>query len=582
MSVSARSEVTALRHVRVSRAALCALGVLIVAKIMVLVVARPSVSAAAVPVFVWHDVAIAAVWALMDRQTVRREWLWLLYAALVGYVAINVPVTHVLGSPLTWTMMQAAGGALSDSIAHYLTGATAVVMGAIVACGVALPRLIRHDVRVPRAMVAAAAATIVAGAALAPQVDTRGLERNAVTALLRWPRVAAATMPAASWRDSDAPAPAVSLPALGGTARAQNLLVVILESMAAQYLGLYGASPDPMPALSRLAQQSVVFDAAYAVYPESVKGLYATLCGRSPVFGVSMVDMIATGRAPCDPPARAFARLGYATSLVHSGRFAYLGMDTLVAGQGFDITADAGTISGRVQSSFGVDEASSVTWLLDWTRRVRDERRPFFAVYMPVAGHHPYAANTPGPFAGDDDLSRYRNAVHETDVALQSLLDGLQAQGTLDHTTIVVFGDHGEAFGQHPGNSGHTLFIHDENVRVPYVIRVPGVTSAMRVPQPVSVLDTMPTLMELVGLPVPDGIEGRSLLDPRARIAPFFADYSLGWLGLRDGCWKVQHNINAARSELFDVCRDPGERHDLAPLHPDRTSAYVRRLTAWR
>ena len=66
---------------------------------------------------------------------------------------------------------------------------------------------------------------------------------------------------------------------------------------------------------------------------------------------------------------------------------------------------------------------------------------------------------------------------------------------------MVVFGDHGEAFGEHPGNFAHTLFIHEENVRVPYVIAAPGVVDSeqRRVQRVASAIDTAPTILDLAG-----------------------------------------------------------------------------------
>jgi hypothetical protein len=64
-------------------------------------------------------------------------------------------------------------------------------------------------------------------------------------------------------------------------------------------------------------------------------------------------------------------------------------------------------------------------------------------------------------------------------------------------------------------------------------------------------------------------------------MALFFTDYSLGWLGLRDGCWKYLYDMDAGRSRLFDVCADPGELRDRAEELPARVSAYRERVRAW-
>jgi hypothetical protein len=71
------------------------------------------------------------------------------------------------------------------------------------------------------------------------------------------------------------------------------------------------------------------------------------------------------------------------------------------------------------------------------------------------------------------------------------------------------------------------------------------------------------------------------LLAPGARMSLFFTDYSMGWLGLRDGCWKYQLETSSRRSRLFDVCRDPGEQNDLAPAETERVNAYRGRIESW-
>ncbi len=584
------------RKAPASRVAISLLGVLVLAKALVLIRAGIGFHAVSEFAYFWQDIAVAlafGVFALSPKMRTGLNFLemspglvlvWTVYTLLVTYVAINVPITGVLGSPLTWPLIRAARGPLADSIVMYLTPQTAAAALTVLIAGTMLPIALRRVQRISTWAIAAAFAMMLAGAVTAPRLDTRGFDRNALTALAMWPRVSAAAASATKWRDSAFEASPPRLGALAGTARGMNVLMVILESTGAQYLGVYGAAADPMPTLSRISRSSLVFDAAYAVYPESIKGLYAAMCARSPRFGATMEALLAKPDGPCESPARALARAGYATSLFHSGRFGYLGMDALVASLGFDHLADAGAIGGHVQSSFGVDEASTVASMLAWIDTT-DTRgtAPFFTVYMPAAGHHPYATNVPGPFTGDDDLSRYRNALHETDAALSTLLAGLESRGRLAQTMLIIFGDHGEAFGQHAGNIGHTLFIHDENVRVPYLISIPGVTNAeTRVLSPASVLDTAPTLFDLMGITPPAGVEGRSLLAPGARIAPFFADYSLGWLGLRDGCWKYQFNVNALQSHLFNVCEDPAETINRAEEQPARVTSYRKTLTNWK
>lgn len=535
--------------------------------------------------YFWQDVLVVLVFYAIDRVIGRPLLAWTAYLALVLYAAVNVPITAVLATPLTRTLVRASGGALADSIAHYATLPNAIGLALPLAAAAVLPvALSRASLRVSRrvglAGVAAAAAVVALGPLATSRTETRGLHRNVLVALAPMPRPApGAAADATDVRASPfESAPQDDLRALAGSARGRNVVVIALESTAARYLKIHGADVDPMPVVTALARDALVFDRAYAVYPESIKGLFATLCSRYPIF--DSAPEIYAG-LPCDALPARLASQGYRTALFHSGRFDYLGMRSIIDGRGYALLEDAGAIGGNVRSSFGVDELSTVRRMLAWIDG-RPAGAPFFLTYLPVAGHHPYPTTAPGPFAGERDYDRYLNALHEGDAAIGVLIDGLRARGVDRNTLFVVFGDHGEAFGQHPGNYAHTLFVYEENVHVPLLVAAPGLLSGeRRITRTASIVDLAPTILDLLGAPIPAPYAGTSLLSPTPRMALFFTDYSIGWLGLRDGCWKYLLEIDADRSRLFDVCRDRDEQHDVAGTAPDRVGAYRHRVAHW-
>jgi phosphoglycerol transferase MdoB-like AlkP superfamily enzyme len=128
------------------------------------------------------------------------------------------------------------------------------------------------------------------------------------------------------------------LSALRGAAAGRNVVLIALESAGAQYLKPYGAAVDPMPNLSELAGSSLIFQSAYSVYPESIKGLFAVLCSRYPAM-----DTVAESYTRVSPPsiAAALKDKGYRSALIHSGRFMYLGMEAVIQNRGFDVVEDA-------------------------------------------------------------------------------------------------------------------------------------------------------------------------------------------------------------------------------------------------
>src|SRR5438093_3010091 len=204
--------------------------------------------------YFWQDAAVVLIFAGLEYCLgTRRPAAWIVYAAAALYAAVNIPVARALATPLTWPMLRAAGGALSDSIWYYCTWPNAALFTGTLAVALAGPRCFR---RMPKAPLAAALAVWVAlGPAAAARVDTGGLERNAWTVLIA-SSVAADITPGAraEWRTAGFDrAGSDDLSRFRGSAAGRNIVLVSLESTAAQYLGLYGASPDAMPNLSALA-----------------------------------------------------------------------------------------------------------------------------------------------------------------------------------------------------------------------------------------------------------------------------------------------------------------------------------------
>jgi hypothetical protein len=513
--------------------------------------------------YLWQDAAVVLVFTLLPRA--RRT----LYSAAAILAIVNIPVTRAMGTPLTPTMLHAAGGPLADSFRRYATWQNVALILTLAVITVIAPRALRCVPIVPFLAILAALGPIASR-----HVDTFGFERNPLTALLALRQSSSN----GDWSTITAGPSPRNLAHLRGAAAGFNIIYISLESTAAQYLGLHGAQPDPMPNLSRLAGNAVVFDNAYAAYPESIKGLHSILCSTWPAFAS---DTESYASLPCRSFASVLADAGHCTALFHSGRFVYLGMEAVIRNRGFTTLEDAGDIGGNHQSSFGIDEPSTVARALRWIDSLPPDR-PFFLTYLPIAGHHPYDSPAGGPFPDTDDFGRYRNALYYGDASLGALIEGIRARGLQQRTLWIIAGDHGEAFGQHPGNYGHTFHLYEENIHVPLVIAAPGlIARQIREPQVVSLIDLAPTVLALAGLAAPAEYQGRSLLDAPPHMALFFADYSLGLLGLRDGGSKCIYEPGSGRARLFDLRTDPFERRNLATQFPTGVRSYTQNLEHW-
>jgi hypothetical protein len=531
--------------------------VFLAAKLMVVWGRTGPMTMWSIAAYCWQDVLVAVIFALVEFRIPRiaRPIYW----CLAVYTAINIPVGRVLSTPLTWPMLRAARGPLADSMRMYATVTNAALVVGVLALAAILPRFVRGGLRLSLAL-------LVLGPIASSRVDTHGMDRNVLTALIS---LAAPVRTAGFWRP-ELPTAAASedLSRFRGAAKGFNIVMVSLESTAAQYV-----SSSVMPHLTSLEQHAVVFENAYAVYPESIKGLFSVLCSQFPA-----IDRPAESyeHAPCESLPSTLTGAGYRTGLFHSGRFGYLGMESIIRRRGYQMLEDAGDIGGNHQSSFGVDEPATVSRILRW---IDADPQPFFLTYLPIAGHHPYATPERGPFPAASEFDQYRNALHYGDESLGALADGLRARGLETNTVWVIYGDHGEAFGQHLGNYGHTFFVYEENVHVPLLMVVPGtIQRRLTVQKVVSLVDLAPTILDLAGLHLPGSYQGRTMLNATGRPAFFFADYSLRILGLREGPWKFIYELDSGRTKLFDLEQDPAETCDLATREATRSADYRRLL----
>jgi phosphoglycerol transferase MdoB-like AlkP superfamily enzyme len=566
--------------------ALALFGVFVIAKLAALAGQPVRLSLWTPIAYFWQDILVALTFSLLDFAIGRSWFGWTLYTAAASYAAINVPIARVLSSPLTWPMMGAAGGALSDSIRHHATPVNLALMALTAAAGIALPRIVRR-LRVQNmiALIIPALIVVLLGPFATSRIETIGMDRNAIMALATTglPRLSARLADVSvkeDWRASPfgTETNGDDLSRWRGAAAGRNLVLIVLESTGAEYLRPYGASYDPMPNLSELARTALIFENAYAVYPESIKALFSILSSRYPAMDTETESY---ARILTPSLASLLKAAGYRTALFHSGRFIYLGMKAVVENRGFEVLEDAGLIGGNFESSFGVDEPSTVRRALAWIDSLpRGER--FFLTYLPIAGHHPYETPEPGPFPERTESDRYLNALHYSDASLGALLQGLRDRSLDRNTLFVIFGDHGQAFGRHNGNYGHSLFLYEENVRVPYLIAMPGlIHQQIRLAQTISLIDTAPTILDLLGLPSSTDHQGRSVLQGAPGMALFYTDYSLSLMGLRDGCWKYIFELDSGRSKLFDLRQDATEVNDISQLHTERVTAYRSLLTRW-
>ena len=193
------------------------------------------------------------------------------------------------------------------------------------------------------------------------------------------------------------------------------------------------------------------------------------------------------------------------------------------------------------------------------------------------------------PLRGDRGLAQlYSAEIEAMDAQIGRLLQGLEERGYLQKALVIITGDHGETFWEHGDVWNHGLWVHQTTVSVPLVLHFPkGVYASREVLDPVSTIDLVPTLIDLLGLERPARVEGSSLrpaLEGRAlEHGPVFSqatqpvarhEKGQAWKNfrkprcIRDGRWKYIHAPYLELEQLFDLQSDPGETHNLLRAQP--------------
>ena len=186
----------------------------------------------------------------------------------------------------------------------------------------------------------------------------------------------------------------------------------------------------------------------------------------------------------------------------------------------------------------------------------------------------------------------YDAEVAYLDFEIGRLFNHLGEHGLLDDTVVVLFGDHGENMTEHDSWFDHAG-LYDSVVHVPLILWAPGRVPVVDSPAMVTLVDVLPTVLEILGLPEADGIDGRSLMPLMRGEATVHRDVVMlseaTWQasrGVRTEEWKfiryLQSTIYGRDGvELYHLADDPDEQHNVAELHPEVVENLDARLHHW-
>ena len=365
-----------------------------------------------------------------------------------------------------------------------------------------------------------------------------------------------------------------------------NVLLITLDTTRADRLGCYGYRLAKTPALDRLAQQGILFERAYAPVPLTLPSHASMLTGLyPPEHGLRNNGQAALPQGlptlATELQAAGYETGAFVAAFVLDHKF---GLQRGFKIYNDDLSLAEPGLHGHHQyrdGSLVVDSA------LRWLRpRIH---KPFFCWVHLFDPHFPYLAHEDR--FGDEFKDRpYDAEIGYVDDQIDRLITTLRETDELEHTLIVVVGDHGESLGEH-GELAHSMTVYDATLRVPFLVVSPGESqSGHRVAEPVSLVDLTPTVLDRLGLRPLLNASGRSL---RGALrgegipeTPCYAEtdepYHAGhWSPLRaliNSQWKF---IRSPRAELYDLVADPQELRNLATEFPEQLQKMDGELTTW-
>ena len=378
-----------------------------------------------------------------------------------------------------------------------------------------------------------------------------------------------------------------------------GFILISIDTLRADHLGCYGYSRPTSPALDALAAEGVVFEEVVANAPWTLPSHGSMLTGLYPRHH-GLVNHRSGLLEEIPTLAETLLEAGFATmSLV---AIHYL-TDRTGLDRGFERFHYFSPGKGRPRrmGRKQVDQA------IEWLRETGD--RPFFMFLHNFDVHSNYdpspefealfARPYEGTISGTTrelrgirraktelsqaDVERlvdlYDAGIRQVDAELSRLFDYLDGSGLAERTVVIVVSDHGEEFLEH-GSVLHGRTMFEELLRVPLIVRGPGLPSGVRIRGIAQPSDLFPTVLELAGVPLTREVDGESLaagwLDDGGRLGNRLAYAEADQNNrqsdikrmVRAGRFKLHYDRLADSTELYDLEADPGETRDLAEEEP--------------
>ncbi len=416
--------------------------------------------------------------------------------------------------------------------------------------------------------------------------------------------------------------------------RPANVLLLTVDTLRPDHLGCYGYRRETSRFIDTLARRGVVFKQAITAAGRTVQSFPSILTGVYPmVHGMRHEGQAIEGMKGRLTLTRVLKENGYESFAVTQGLHVGLHWDFEVYDPDIYLDPEGKKVYLPTRSDSDASRKA-----VQWLKGRKRKEAPFFLWMRYNAPHWPYDAPAPytemfdpdyhGPHPFNDEVkpglergdiifgktrlparqvehavAHYDGEVACADHAVGELLSALQSMGLLEATLVVLTADHGESLGEHDYFFEHGAYLYEQTVRVPLIISYPpSLPAGTVVRSQARTIDIVPTVLDVLGIPIPAGLQGRSLVPwmrgtergpgPLAYSESgrnYYIENPRQYVDGVAGRWRMMRSdrfklimIPAASGapiwEFFDLESDPGETTNVAGRFPEEEGALRRAL----
>jgi len=302
----------------------------------------------------------------------------------------------------------------------------------------------------------------------------------------------------------------------------KNVILIMVESLSAEYMGIYGNKKNLTPYLDKLTQKSLFFNNLFATGTRTVRGMEAVTLSVPPTAGRSIVKRPINNSL--DSIGDVFSDNGYENRFIYAGHGYFDNMNNFFSKNGFSIVDRLDFKDDEVtfSNAWGVCDEDLLNKVSQEADKSFKAKKPFFSFVMTTSNHRPYTY--PDNKIDIPSHTGRDGAVKYTDFAIGKFLEKAKTKPWFNDTIFVIIADHN---GGSAGKNALPLYRY----KIPLIIYSPSNIKPQTITKLSSQIDTMPTLFNLLGISYKKKFYGNNILDEKFKERAFIGNYQkLGYV----------------------------------------------------